>query len=418
MKIAFVSYEHPLTYSGGGIGTYIAQIAKLMASRGHLVEVFSAANDTIPKHTKTITLHGYLLHLIPHVNRSTFKKEVLNTFFERHRLIVFDIMESPEYGADGLMIKRTYPDLPTVVKLHTPTFLTATLNQYKNSYVDKCRYIVGGLVRGKLVKPYWTYHKNADPEFELYQIADAVSSPTTSLAKIAGQKWGTDKPIQILPNPFIADDTLLKIPPKKSNGSIVVSFIGRLEKRKGILDLMNAIPLILRKNPDITFRFLGHPQLSPSKGILMDEYLKTKLAAYQRNLEFAGNRPYSEIPQFLKETDICIFPSIWENFPNVCLEAMASGKAIVASEAGGMAEIIEHGKNGLLVPPKKPKAIAQVILQLAGNNILIDNLGQQARAKIIDQYNAVNIGQRTAEFYLSTIHHVRKKLACRSAFNA
>lgn len=400
MRIAYVSYEHPLGIAGGGIGTYMGQISALMANRGHSVEVFCGTLNNKPS---TVDCKGYVLHLIPAANNTEFRTRVVNVFAKSHALHPFDIMESAEYGADGLEVKKAFPTLPLTLKLHTPAFLVSKLNNHKNGVFDKLRFVIGGLIRLQKVKFYWTYDQKNDPEYQLFNLAESVSSPSHSLAKIVNNKWGNSKKISIIPYPFINNEIGLNPLPDKVVSGLVVTFIGKVERRKGVLDLMKAIPLVLTEAPEVKFWFVGSPSLSPDKRLNMIAYLKNKLSRFGNSLEFLGFKPYNEIPSIIAASDICIFPSLWENFPNVCLEAMLAGKPVIGTNNGGMADMIQDHINGLLIPPKSPKAIANAILELYNNARLVTHLGEAARKTVTERYSGEVIGKLVENFYLQTI---------------
>jgi glycogen(starch) synthase len=398
MRIAYISFEHPAGISGGGIGTYIGQISRMMAERGHSVEVFAATKGK----AFTGQVAGYRLHLIPSANNAAFVNNVLPVFEKRHSQHHFDLMESPEYGADALAIKRTYPSLPLVLKLHTPTFLVSILNGYKRGLLDKLRYIVGGLLRLQRIKFYWWYHKDTDPEYELYTLADTISSPSNSLARIIAERWGR-RNINVIPNPFCANMSGHVCTKPSMETPLLITFIGRLERRKGIYDLIKAIPVILQQYPDTLIQFVGEAVPSPRKGLMMDSYLKMKLKKHAHALQFTGLLPHEHVPDIIRQSHICVFPSLWENFPNVCLEAMAEGTAVIGTNNGGMADMITHGINGLLVPPQSPDAIAKAVLHLAANRQFITELGSNARDTVLSNYNSQVIGKLTETFYNDTI---------------
>lgn len=367
---------------------------------GHDVEVFSGT----PGVSSTLAIEGYILHLITANDIVTFRTAVLADFSARHEAQTFDLIESPEYGADALDIKKKYRDLPMTVKLHTPRFLINQLNDYHNRTIDRLRFIAGGLRKGRVAKAYWRYHKNQDKEYELFKLADSVSSPSQSLASLISKKWNDNKTIAVIPYPFDCRKELLKIPARDSDPrSLKITFIGRLEKRKGILVLIKAIPLLLRAFPDFTFRFVGKALPSPRRGEDMAIYLTNKLKAYTQNLTLSGFQPYDELPALLADTDICIFPSLWENFPNVCLEAMAAGRVVIGTDNGGMADMIQNDISGILIPPGSSKAIVNAIKQLAESPEKISTIGNTARQRIIDCYNGTRIGEITEAHYKHTI---------------
>ena len=398
MRIAYISYEHPLGISGGGIGTYTGIIAKIMTDRNHNVEVFSG---TLEKEYTKITIDNYSLTLIPSKNKEEFRINVVQYFSKIHDLIPFQIIESPEFGADALHLKKKFPNLPLVVRLHTPSFLINELNNHNNSLKHKLRFIVGGLLRLNLVKPYWKYTKLDDPEFELFNLAELVTSPSFQLKEIIHNKWNGSKQIHIIENPFIITKPYSNR--LKSDENITITFIGKLERRKGIIDLMKAIPATLKIFPKVTFRFVGSSSPSPIAGKSMEQYIKTKLSTLLESLDFLGFRNSKEIPEIIEQSDICLFPSLWENFPYTCLEAMASGRVVIASSSGGMSEIIEDNKNGFLIKPNSPKQIIQAIKYIINNRNSMHTVEKLAHEKIKNAYNADIIGQKTEVVYNKVI---------------
>jgi glycosyltransferase involved in cell wall biosynthesis len=400
MRIAFISYEHPLGIAGGGIGTYLGQIAKLMAGRGNEVEVFTCHQQL----NNTIEHEGYIVRRVHASSIAEFRQRVVDVFAEQHLAFPFDILEAAEYGAEALGVKEQFPGLSLVVKLHTPSYLTHQLNGKEVSLSQKARFHIGGLLKGKLNKAYWIYRKEEDVEYRQICLADAICSPSTSLSELVKEHWPITKPIAVIPNPFVPSADFLNLPPASAKGEeLSVSFFGRLELRKGILQLMAAIPLVLQQNRKVSFRFIGKPHPSPIDGMDMEDYLKKNLVKWLDHLHFFGYQPYDKMPELLAQTQVCVFPSLWENFPNVCLEAMAAGRAVIASDNGGMAEMIQHGENGLLVPPTDPQAIANAIVRLAEHHELITEMGEKARQRVLDAYNEKAIGDLVQSFYLSTM---------------
>lgn len=401
MRIAYISYEHPLGIAGGGIGTYLGQIAKVMTDRGHQVEVFTGHLEL----SETITFDNYTIHRIQAKGAKEFRERVVEPFKMQHTIQPFDIIESGEYGADALLVKKTIPGIPLTVKLHTPTFLVSRLNGRHFGAFQKVLFLLKCLRKGIVQKPFWIYDKNVDPEFELFQLAETVSSPSNSLKAIINQEWNSNREIAVVPLPFTPSEALLAIPLVKRNpGKIIICFVGKLEVRKGVMVLIKAIPEVVKFSENVMFRFIGEPLQSPVKGLNMQEYIEQELQPYSINLEFTGKQPALKIPDLIADCQICVFPSLWENFPNVCLEAMAAGKAVIGTNNGGMADMITHGKNGILVSPKSSQQLAKAILDTVAGVYDVESIGKEARKRILDGYNPNLIGQLTEGLYIETIN--------------
>ncbi|MEO1069453.1 MAG: glycosyltransferase family 4 protein, partial [Cyanobacteria bacterium J06638_6] len=326
MKIALVSFEYPPDTAYGGIATYAHQAAAMLAQRGHTVEVFAGSRDR----SGTETDGPLVVHRIRVKQKIDFIRAVVPVFVARHRAAPFDVLEGPEYDADAAAIAQTLPDLPLVVKLHTPREL---IEQYegKPNRLDRLRTRLGALRRG--IHPF----RNLEQTHTLE--ADEIAAPSWALGKELIQRWGlSPAKVHQYSLPFTPDPKLLTIPVLTSTQR--VTFIGRLDIKKGVVDLAAAIPTVLKQIPTARFRLIGRNGQSPLPQVDMQQFLTQRLGPHLDAVEFTGAVPAAKIPDYLADTDICVFPSQWESFGLVCLEAMTAGRGVIGSSAGGMAEII------------------------------------------------------------------------------
>ena len=183
---------------------------------------------------------------------------------------------------------------------------------------------------------------------------------------------------------------ILNIAPDTLTGRIV--FVGKLEVRKGVIELARAVGHVRAAVPQARFRFIGPSLPRPGTGEDMQAVLERILGADLAHVDFTGGVPYERIPALLADADVAVFPSYWEAYGLVCLEAMAAARGVVGSSAGGMAEIIDNGRTGLLVPPRSPKAIAKAIISLLHNPEGRIAMGRAAREQVLAAYSADVIG--------------------------
>lgn len=414
MKVALVSFEYPPDTAGGGIGTYVAQAARVLAEHGHYVEVFAASGSR----RGHFDCAGFRLNLVQELDRKRFGVAIQPIFLIRHAEVGFHVVESPEYFADGREILKMNPQIAHVVKLHTPKQLLNQLNTCAPSirgWLCHQKTWLGAMCRAKRPiryrrfrphMPRFTPFEQVEREYTLN--CNLVVSPSQALLDWAVREWALDSSrTMVVPNPYIPSTHMLNLP--IGSGNSVVGYFGKLEQRKGVDDLIEAIPRVLKDEPKTRFRFVGKASIHPGSTERFDVYLLRRLKRFRHAIEIVGPRSLDEMPEQYGKVDVCVFPSIWENFPNVCLEAMSAGRAIVASKAGGMAEMLEDGKHGLLIPPREPKAIADALVRLLRFPELRKEIGTSARKRVQEAYSNKNIGPQLERSYRIAMEFSKRK---------
>ena len=404
MNVALISMEYPPETAYGGIATYARQATQMLAGRGHLIEVFAGTDGAEKTHCED----GIVVHRIP-MHEGLFTRNVGVAFARRHEQIRFDVLEGPEFRADALEAVRLVPDIPLVVKLHTPFYLCGALGRMEQNWFGQSRTLLSAARRR--VQCVFPNVPHRDLEHVHALQADEVVSPSQSLADMMTREWKLDKArVVAIPYPYTPAPAMLAIPADTINNR--VTFLGRLEVRKGVVDLGRAIPLVLKQCPQAKFRFVGEAQASPDPALNMEQYLKRELSGCAASCEFVGKVPLDSIPQALAETDVCVFPSLWENFPLVCLESMSAARGVVGSRAGGMAEMLDGGKVGRLAAPRRPEEIANAVVELLQNPALRFTLGLAARQRVLDMYNVERVAALQEAGYQRAIAR-RKALGAR-----
>jgi glycosyltransferase involved in cell wall biosynthesis len=178
----------------------------------------------------------------------------------------------------------------------------------------------------------------------------------------------------------------LRIP----ENSLTIGTVGRLEPVKGHEFLVKAAKHIIPKYPDSIFIFTG------------DGYLKQNLEkkafdlGIEENIIFLGWR--DDAAKIISAYDVFVLPSLNEGMGRVLVEAMALGKPIVASNIGGIPDLVIHGKNGFLVPPKNPKELAKYIQILLEDEKKREKMGQAGK-EIALNFSAENMVVKIAKLY-------------------
>ena len=180
---------------------------------------------------------------------------------------------------------------------------------------------------------------------------------------------------------------------KVTSNDILIGYIGRLSAEKGLTFLLNSIKLLDNNQQQIKLVVIGE---GPQKNELMVLSDRNRLSS---NVIFTGFQ--KNIDEWLKAIDIFVLPSLTEGSPMVLLEAMAHGVPCIASDVGGIPQIIEHNVNGMLVPPSKPDELAWAINALNKNSILRDKISNNAKNKIAQDYNIKEWANAIQRIYVS-----------------
>ncbi len=193
--------------------------------------------------------------------------------------------------------------------------------------------------------------------------------------------------VEVVPNgsnfdPFNNRKYVIK-PEKKE---IIVSYLGNLFEKKGVLDLLQAAKTVLDKSKNVKFRFAG-------PWTQQESWTKSRAFSfiYENNLlskvEFMGTVLNKDKEKFLLDTDIFAFPSWFEGFPLVILEAMAAACPIISTKGvGAIPEVVIDGANGILVEKQNPKQIADAIIKLIKDPGLRKKMGEASRKRFKKYY--------------------------------
>lgn len=177
----------------------------------------------------------------------------------------------------------------------------------------------------------------------------------------------------------------------------IILYMGRLVYEKGIQHLIAAMPKILNGYHDTKLVIAG-------KGGMIDELkAEAKAMGIENKIYFTGYLNAKQVQKMYKCADIAVFPSTYEPFGIVALEAMLAGVPTVVSDVGGLNEIVEHGVTGMKSYAGNANSIADSILALLYDHQLAANVSKNAKAKVKELYNWNKIAQDTHFTYQKAI---------------
>lgn len=374
MHICFLSQEFPRKGAiYGGIGTFLDTFTSQLIRGGHQVTVISI---TYKGDYSVENLDGVTLYSVPRSKLKFFSwwrnyREIEKIIDEVHQKTPVDIVEGSELNFAFL---KKDPSIKYIIRLHGGHHFFA---EGENRKID----------RWKGFQEKRSFSK-ADG---FIAVSEYVKNHTEKLLSYNG------KPVEIINYPVPLDKFHKADLFKTEKGRLV--FAGTTCEKKGIRQLIAALPIASKKYPDLHLEVYGRDWLFQD-GKSYVSYLKdTFPSEIMEKVGFHGPVSHDELPGFYEQAEICVFPSHMETQGLVAPEAMAMGKPVIFSKTGPGPETIDHGINGWLCDPHNPEDIARLIVEALDRREELPKIGEAARAKVYSKFEPELITKRNLEFF-------------------
>ena len=221
--------------------------------------------------------------------------------------------------------------------------------------------------------------------------------------------------IEVIPNgidlgrlpPFSLDRRAARSAAGLRRDRRLVAGVGRLDAQKDFPTFLRAAAMIAAEVPDVDFLVVGE---GGERAAL--EALARRLGLGAR-VVFTGLR--HDVPRLLAAVDVFALTSLYEGFPNVLLEAMATGAVAVATDVGGCRELVTSGETGVLVPPRAPAAVAAAVGRVLRDPALARRLATAARQRVEGAFSVDVMARRTMDAYLRRLDATRAPAAVAAA---
>ncbi len=365
-------------------------MSRAFAEAGHEVHVLTAPQPGLVAAAET-ELPGVRVHTVEELTSGfagafshapiRHAMQVYTALRRLHEQHPFDFIEFPEReceGAFALRAKRTlghFASAVLAVRLHTPTAELQKLNRVAALTLD-----------------------TAQQEFfeaSSLREADLLLSPTRALLDRVTQQLGLGDIGVVVPYPF-APLTVPTEPRPPPETLPCVRYAGPLEYRKGVHLLIDAMQVLFERGLHAEVRLIGDDTPTGPAGRSYLQWLQRRIApAWKDRFHFAARDTRTE--HILTGAAVCCVPSLWDNLPYEGLEAMASGHLVVASDAGGLAELIEDGHSGLLFRTGDVPHLAAVLEKALGTPAPRDTARQAAPARIARHCDPASLVKQVEE---------------------
>lgn len=393
--LVFVSRDFPPGHNGG-IATFNKDLAEALAAKGNLVHVITQSPDINRVDFENgVWVHRMASRDIPRSEAAVARnvpQSIWNwsaTAFEEVERIgthhPVDVVEAPIWDCEGIafLLARQWPLV---------TSLQTTLRFFLDHHPELES------------NPDWM-RTHGTPmlalERELIGQSDLLRSISSAIRKDIEAAYGCSIPDERV---CIAHLGMPDLAPSQrkpaSDDAVEILFVGRLEPRKGIDVLLEAIPEVLRQFPNATLRIVGDDTL-PIPGqrkTYKETFLRSALdKTLIGRVHFDGRVSDAQLLAAYEACDVFVAPSRFESFGLIFLEAMRAGKPVVGCAAGGMPELIEDGQSGYLVPPGDAAALGQALMVLAGSKEKRRQMGERGRMRFLTSFTSEAMAQRSVE---------------------
>jgi glycosyltransferase involved in cell wall biosynthesis len=403
MRICLVSQHYPPETARGGIGMQTWNKAKALAGLGHEVHVLSCAAGGGPGtriSDDDVTVHrvaapgdapgpSFPIYTEP-AYRMGYSWTILAKLSELIEDVGLDVVDFPEYGAEGLayQLNRTEANwVPVVIHLHASLAMLASTIGWPE---------VGS-----------TFHEHGCfSEGMSIRLADGLLACSAGIADSTAAHYGVARDeIEVV---YTGVDAGLFHPPaeQRNGGPPTVLFVGNISASKGVETVVEAV-LRLRKRRDVRLAIAG-----AGNGLADELRERVSAAGATDAVDFRGFVEPHDLPDLYRGADVFCSPAQYEGgVANVYCEAMASGCPVVASTAGGAAEAVVDGENGLLVPPLDVGAVTAALDRLLGDPALRARMGSAARRRAEQLFALEPWIARVVAGYERAVDRSRGKLA-------
>jgi glycosyltransferase involved in cell wall biosynthesis len=389
MRILLASQQYPPETAEGGIGTQTYIKAHGLARLGHDVCVVSHSGDDRRHEYRdgavaVTRIPGFDSQMPLQTTEAwwaTYSTMVAAEIASVHRRSPLDLVDFPEYGAEGftwLLNRVPGESVPTVIHLHgSLPMLAATIGwpDVGSEFYRTATFMEGTCIR----------------------LADAVFSSSACSADWCARSYDIGRDAISIIHTGI-DTTFFSPSAAAKAQRPTVIFVGRLAASKGVDTLVDAIVALAPQIPGLQLRLVGRGEPAFCDQILA----RASAMGHPDLIDMHGYVDRRELPALLAAAHLFAAPSVYEGGPGfVYLEAMACGLPVIACAGSGAAEVVAPGENGFLIAPGDSAELARALSRLLGDAGLRENMGARGRQHVVDSADSEQCLRRLEQFYRS-----------------
>ena len=372
MHICFIG-EFPAAHTPfGGVGTFIANIGAALVRQGCTVSVIATSKQQVaPEQYQGINVYWINLAAL-RKPVFIFKSNAINALVSAvHAKQPIDVLEAPEAG---FAFVKKVPGIKYVIRLHGGHyFFSNTIKQHFSRWIG------------------WQEKRSFGKADACIGVSHFVLDKTSEFIRIDKHRS------TVLYNPIDIGRFYAADPAKVVPGRLL--FAGSLVEKKGIRQLIQAMPLLANEFPELHLEIYGRDTVTPDGQSFKAMLEALTDPAVKGRIHFKGVASNTGMPAHIEKAAICVYPSHMEAMPVAWLEVMAMAKPFIAGNPGPGKEVIEDGVDGLLCDPFDPADIAEKIKYMLQHPQAAAAMGERARRKILANYELENLAAQNLSFF-------------------
>lgn len=371
LRIAFATVEYVTeNYFDGGIANYLHRVTRALAALGHDVHVVTRSEiDEAEFEHEGVKVHRVMVHKRWHqLNRLTRYRFATSIYLLGFSARVYGKLR--ELGSRKPFQLAQFPNCPycglmSILFLGVPHVLRAS--SYQTGWNDLR---IERRVDFKVVEFLEKLQARWSPH---------IFAPSHTLKETLEREAGLNQ-VRVIRTPiYLETRTWDRSIYELFTDRRYLLYFGRFETRKGFHVLCQALKIFLGQHADAGAVLVGRDMKSPLAPS-MAQYARSLLADYADRVSLLDQLPHAKLYPIIEGAHLVVLPSLMDNFPNACLEAMALGKAVIGTRGASFEEMLTDGETGFLVSPDSPDELAEKILA-AWTDPRLKAIGRAAQQK-------------------------------------
>jgi glycogen(starch) synthase len=369
--LCYVCDEYPpMVDTFGGMGIAFREQAETFARLGRRVDVICR---TTQKRPGIHCANGVRVHVVkPSVMpkmRALVDRVRLGTLVQEICTKPSDIVISAEYA--GPFVVKSFAN-PLVVQLEGSMTVSAIEQQQPAR---------------RLAKFF---------ERRTVNLADAVAAVSRFGGDVTLSTLGArPRDVRVFPNSVNA--SLFHPAPAEVDPHRIL-FVGKMNRLKGLFVLVEAMRAVFAAVPDATLALIGGDHMEGGQSCLA-RFMEALDEATRARVLVLGRLSHADVAREVRRCGVMVLPSFTEMCPVAVLEAMSCGRPVVASDRGGIPEMVEHGRTGLLADPDRPGTFADALVQVLKDRDTAESMGAEGRRVVLETYTSERLVERLQRFY-------------------